>query len=84
MFRKLPFIVLLLHAYVGWRLLPGMRPGSFAFVATALWLVASVIATPLWPVARGIRRQPLKDRLTLASMVAMGAFSSLFVLSLPR
>ena len=28
MFRKLPFIILLLHAYVGWRLLPDMLPGS--------------------------------------------------------
>src|SRR5687767_13318749 len=84
MFRKLPFIVLLLHAYVGSRLLPDIRPDSFAFVATALWLVASVVATPLWPVARGLRRQPLKDRLTLASMVAIGAFSSLFVLTFIR
>ena len=84
MFRKLPFIVLLLHVYVGWRLLPDMPPSSFAFGATALWLVASVIATPLWPVARRIRRQPLKDRLTVASMLAMGAFSSLFVLTFVR
>lgn len=84
MFRKLPFIVLLLHTYVGWRLLPDMPPGSFAFGATALWLIASVIATPLWPVARGIQRQPLKDRLTMISMVAIGAFSSLFVLTLTR
>ena len=84
MFRKLPYIVLLLHAYVGWRLLPDMPPGSFAFGATALWLVTSVIATPLWPVARQIRRQPLKDRLTLASMLAIGAFSSLLVLTFIR
>ena len=74
MFRKLPYIVFLLHAYVGWRLLPDIPFGSFAFSATALWLVTSVIATPLWPVARQIRRQPLKDRLTMASMVAIGAF----------
>src|SRR5437868_5716355 len=84
MFRKLPFIVLLLHAYVGGRLLPDLPLGSFAFSATALWLVASLVATPLWPVARRIRRQPLKDRLTMASMVAIGAFSSLFVLTLSR
>ena len=84
MFRKLPWIVLLLHIYVGWRLLPDMQPASYAFGAMALWLVASVIATPLWPIARRIRRQPLKDRLTVASMLAMGAFSSLFVLTLVR
>ena len=84
MFRKLPYIVFLLHAYVAWRILPDMPSASLAFGATALWLVASVIATPLWPVARQIRRQPIKDRLTLASMVAIGAFSSLFVLTFVR
>jgi predicted MPP superfamily phosphohydrolase len=50
----------------------------------ALWLLASLIATPLWPVARRITRQPLKDRLTLASMLAIGSFSSLFVLTFFR
>jgi uncharacterized protein len=84
MFRKLPYIVFLLHAYVGWRLLPDLSPGSFAFGATVLWLVVSLIATPLWPVARQIRRQPLRDRLTMMSMVAIGAFSSLFVLTFVR
>src|SRR5215207_10110006 len=84
MFRKLPYIVFLLHAYVGWRLLPDLSPGSFAFGATVLWLVLSLIATPLWPVARRIRRQPLRDRLTMMSMVAIGAFSSLFVLTFVR
>ena len=84
MFRKLPFIALVLHVYVGWRLLADMPTGSFAFVAMAVWLLVSVIATPLWPVAWRIRRQPLKDRLTWASMLAMGAFSSLFVLTFIR
>jgi uncharacterized protein len=84
MFRKLPFIVLVLHAYVGWRLLPDMLPSAIGFGATALWLLVSVIATPLWPVARQITRQPLKDRLTLASMLAIGSFSSLFVLTFIR
>src|SRR5215831_12339394 len=84
MFRKLPFIVLLLHVYVGWRLLPDMLPAVAAFVATASWLLASVIATPLWPIARRVRRQPLRDRLMWASMLAMGSFSSLFVLTVFR
>src|SRR5688572_16384572 len=84
MFRKLPLIVFLLHAYVAWRLLPDTPLGGFAFGAMALWLVASVIATPLWPVARQISRQPLKDSLTWVSMLAMGSFSSLFVLTFVR
>ena len=84
MFRKLPYIALLLHAYVGWRLLADMLLGSFAFGATGLWLVASMIATPLWPVARRVTRQPLRDRLIGVSMLAMGAFSSLLVLTFIR
>ncbi|HYC47993.1 MAG TPA: metallophosphoesterase [Burkholderiales bacterium] len=84
MFRKLPYIALLLHAYVAWRLLPDLSLVPYAFGVMASWLVVSVIATPLWPIARGITRQPLKDRLTMASMVALGAFSSLFVLTLLR
>jgi len=84
MFRKLPYIALLLHAYVAWRLLPAMMPVDLAFGVTALWLIVSATAMPLWPVARGVRKQTLRDRLVLASMFAMGAFSSLLVLTLAR
>jgi predicted MPP superfamily phosphohydrolase len=84
MFRKLPFIALLLHAYVGWRLLPELAPATLALVATTLWLAASFVATPLWPIARRVTRQPLKDRLTFFSMLALGSFSSLLVLTFFR
>ncbi|HKA43098.1 MAG TPA: metallophosphoesterase [Burkholderiales bacterium] len=83
-FRSLPFIVLLLHVYVAWRLLRDMAPGTNGFAATALWLATTLIATPLWPIARQVSRQPLKDRLMWTSMFAMGAFSSLFVLTFFR
>ena len=84
MFRRLPYIVLLLHAYVAWRLLPDMLSSALASGVLAMWLIASVVATPLWPIARQLRRQPLKDRLMWASMLAIGSFSSLFVLTLVR
>jgi predicted MPP superfamily phosphohydrolase len=83
-FRKLPLILFLLHAYVAWRLLPDMLPVGIGFAATALWLVASAVAMPLWPVARRVRRQPLRDRLMWAGMLAMGSFSSLLVLTFFR
>jgi predicted MPP superfamily phosphohydrolase len=83
-FRKLPFIALFLHAYVAWRLLPDMLPGGPGLAATALWLVASAVAMPLWPIARRVRRQPLRDRLMWAGMLAMGSFSSLLVLTFFR
>ena len=84
LFRKLPFIILLLHVYVGWRLLPDLLPAVAAFGVTALWLAASFVATPLWPVARRVTRQPLRDRLMWASMLAIGSFSSLLVLTFFR
>src|SRR5688500_3617686 len=84
MFRRLPYILLLLHVYVAWRLLPDLAVGSIVFAATALWLAASASAMPLWPAARRIVRQPLKDRLTIATMLAIGAFSSLLALTLAR
>jgi predicted MPP superfamily phosphohydrolase len=43
-----------------------------------------VLATPLWPVARRLERQPLKDRLILVSMLAIGAFGSLLALTVAR
>ena len=84
MFRRLPYILIVLHAYVAWRLLPDLLPGVLAFTAMASWLIASAIATPLWPVARQVARQPLKDGLMLASMLAIGSFASLLALTLVR
>jgi predicted MPP superfamily phosphohydrolase len=70
---------------VAWRLLPDLlASNAIACAAAALWLIASVVATPLWPLARRVERQPLKDRLTFASMIAIGAFSSLLALTLVR
>jgi hypothetical protein len=76
--------VFLLHAYIGWRLLPDMPFGAVPAAATALWLVASAIAIPLGLCARRTKRQPLADRLAWASLLAIGSFSSLFVLTLAR
>jgi uncharacterized protein len=84
-FRRLPYIILLLHPYVGWRLLPDLFASNpIACAVAALWLIASAVATPLWPVARRIERQPLRDRLIFASMIAIGAFSSLLALTVAR
>jgi predicted MPP superfamily phosphohydrolase len=84
-FRRLPYIVLVLHLYVGWRLLPDLAAmNAAASLCTAIWLLVSAAATPLWPLARRTRRQPLRDRLTMVSMVAIGAFASLLSLTLVR
>jgi uncharacterized protein len=83
MFRLFGF-VFLLHAYVGWRLLSDLPFGAIAVAPTALWLVGSAIAIPLGLLARRIERQPLSDRLKWASLLAIGSFSSLFVLTFLR
>lgn len=76
-------LVLLLHAYIGWRLVPDM-PFVLGVAATTLWLVGSAIAIPIGLFARRMKRQPLSDRLTWASLLALGSFSSLFVLTFIR
>jgi predicted MPP superfamily phosphohydrolase len=78
------FILLLLHAYVGWRLIPALD-----FAPPLQWLIGAVLLTswllmPMALLARRIRRQPLSDRLAWTGLLLMGLFSSLFVLTLLR
>ena len=80
----LMFILLLLHAYVGWRLIPAL-----AFAPPLQWLIAALLLAswllmPMALLARRIRRQPLSDRLAWTGLLLMGLFSSLFVLTLLR
>jgi predicted MPP superfamily phosphohydrolase len=75
--------VFLLHAYVGWRLLPEMPVDALPIAATALWLIGSAIVIPVGVLAR-LRRRPLSEPLTWAALLAIGSFSSLFVLTVAR
>jgi len=75
------FISSLLHAYVGWRVAPALPEGTALFVAL---LAASALLMPMTLLARRIGRQPWADRLAWAGALAMGLFSSLFVLTLLR
>jgi predicted MPP superfamily phosphohydrolase len=77
-------LLALLHAYIGWRILPQLPvPDSLRAVGVAL-LVLSFVLVPTGMMAHGIARQPLADRLSWAGMMALGMFSSLFVLTLLR
>ena len=76
--------LLLLHAYIGWRLLPDIPFGMLASLVTGAWLAASATLMPLGLLARRMRRQPLADRLSWAALIAMGSFSSLIILTLVR
>ena len=79
--NRLLFLSMLVHAYVGLRLLPPLEPA-----ATALLALVLAVSALLVPLAMGARRlaQPWADRLTWAGMLAMGFFSSLFVLTVLR
>ncbi|MBE7366871.1 metallophosphoesterase [Ramlibacter pallidus] len=72
-----------LHLYIGARLLPdlGSTPAGIAFGAV---LVASALLVPSGMVARRLLQPPWTDRLVWVGMVALGLFSSLFVLTLLR
>ncbi len=81
---RLYSLVFLLHAYVGWRLLSDLPSGSPGFVLLLVWLTFSAAVLPMGLFARRIVRQPVADLLVWAGMIAMGAFSSLFVLTFLR
>ena len=81
----LPFlysISLLLHGYIGWRLLPALA--GFSAVGVAAVLVLSALLMPLGLVAQRVVRPPLADTLAWMGLLCMGLFSSLFVLTVLR
>ncbi|MEK6295005.1 MAG: metallophosphoesterase, partial [Paraburkholderia tropica] len=77
-------IGILLHAYVGFRLIPDLPvPAAVKWLAV-LWLVLSVLVIPPGMLARRFKRQPLGDRLAWTGMLFMGFFSSLLMLTIMR
>ncbi|WP_150698737.1 metallophosphoesterase [Pandoraea terrae] len=74
----------LLHAYIGWRLLPVLPVAMPWKVLGALGLAASCVLIPVGMMGRSIQKQPLSDYLSWAGMLCVGIFSSLFVLTLLR
>jgi len=77
-------IVALLHGYIAWSLLPAVGAGSAAGIALISWLMISVVVMPLGFSARRLRDRRTADAATWIGMLAMGAFSSLLVLTVAR
>ena len=77
-------ILLLLHAYIGMRLLPGMGAGPVGMIVGAALLAISAALVRIGLVAPSLRRTRWSAPLTWAGLLAMGLFSSLFVLTLFR
>ncbi|MDE1181575.1 metallophosphoesterase [Paraburkholderia sp.] len=88
--RRSPFFVriigigILLHFYVGFRIIPDLAVDAPVKWLAALWLVLSVLLIPMGMLARTIKKQPLGDRLAWIGLLAMGFFSSLLVLTFVR
>ena len=77
-------LLVLLHVYIGWRILPDLPlPGLYSIVGAA-WLGLSVILMPAGMLSRVIKTQALADRLAWTGMLAMGFFSSLLMLTFFR
>lgn len=77
-------IGVLLHLYVGFRLIPDLPVPVAGKWLAAFWLVLSVLVIPPGLLARRFERQPLGDRLAWIGMLAMGFFSSLLMLTILR
>jgi len=75
---------LVLHAYLGLRLLPALAAWPWAQAGLGLLLAVSMVLTPLALTARRIKSPVLADRVAWTGMLFMGLFSSLFVLTLLR
>jgi predicted MPP superfamily phosphohydrolase len=75
---------ILLHAYIGFRLIPDAPVGVLLKGLAALLLVASILLIPLGVASRTIARQPLSDRLAWVGLSAMGFFSSMLTLTVLR
>ena len=80
----LMLILLLLHAYVGWRLVPALAFAPGLQWALLAMLAASWLLMPMAFVARRLHRRPWADRLAWTGLLLMGLFSSLFVLTVLR
>ena len=79
----LPIISVLLHAYVGWRLVPALDSVVAGVLLTVLLLVSALTLPFGFGARRGGDRR-FASGLAWVGLVCMGLFSSLFVLTVAR
>ena len=84
--RRLLLILfsVLLHGYVGLRLIPSLAGGSWAAPALGVLLATSAWLLPLSLIGGKLRWAGARTALAWSGMLAMGWFSSLFVLTVLR
>lgn len=77
-------LLVALHVYIGFRLLPDLQMGTAALVGGAALLTFSCVLMPLTLMARSMIAESARDHLAWAGFTAMGAFSSLLVATVLR
>lgn len=77
-------ILVLVHLYIGLRLLPGINPGLAGMLFGIILLAISALLVRIGLVAPSLRRSRWSGPLAWAGLLAMGFFSSLLVLTLLR
>ncbi|MBC7955817.1 MAG: metallophosphoesterase [Cytophagales bacterium] len=82
-FWPLTVLSALLHAYIGWRLLPHLGAASAGWALGGV-LICSAMLMPMGLLARRISHRAASEALAWAGLIFMGLFSSLFVLTLMR
>ncbi len=78
-------LMVMLHGYIGWRLLPDLGLSGLGWTAGVVFLCLSALLVPFAMAARFLIRSPaLADRFSWIGALLMGLFSSLLVLTLLR
>jgi len=77
-------ILVLVHLYIGLRLLPGMNAGLVGMFLGIILLSISAVLVRIGLVAPSLRRSRWSGPLSWAGLLAMGFFSSLLVLTFVR
>ena len=78
------FLLVVLHLYIGVRLLPAMELGVAGVLAGIVLLAASTLLVPTGLLAPYFKRRRGAEQLAWAGLLAMGLFSSLLVLTAAR
>ncbi len=80
----LTFVAVVLHAYVGLRLLPALADLASAQTLLAVTLALSALLTPWGLLAGRVKSRRLSEALSWSGLWCMGLCSSLFVLTVAR
>ena len=77
-------LLILLHVYIGARLMPDMGLGLGGMLAGVVLLALSTVLVPVGLLSSSLRRRRWSERLAWFGLLAMGLFSSLIVMTFFR